>query len=353
MTNKEFEALDLSRYSESEKREIESVKKAINLTPDEVITYGSQASKNLTEFSSSLLKNMQMKDNPEVEGLIGELMDGLRTVDATTLLQKKPTFWSKLFRTDDVEKFKEKYQSVSTLIEGVKDKLDSSVYQLRQDMNHCNIYIDKNGDYIAELDKYIMAGRMRIKEETDALTKDGIGLDTDDNVVMMEFRERKSGVERLERRVFDLMLMREIATQNMHQMYLIRDGDGVLVEKIQSSISSVIPLWEQQMVSSFHMLRQRNAVEIQKNVRETTNKLIEKNSQLLKENSLSIGRELEAPIVDIEVLKKSQQTLIETVEGLKQIHAEGRQQRMQATKELEQLQSQFAAKLLLEGEVAS
>ena len=68
---------------------------------------------------------------------------------------------------------------------------------------------------------------------------------------------------------------------------------------------------------------------------------------MLKQGSLEVAKALETGIVDIEVLKKNSQNLIDTLKGIKQIREEGKQSRLKATQELGLLQSQLNEQLLL------
>ena len=64
--------------------------------------------------------------------------------------------------------------------------------------------------------------------------------------------------------------------------------------------------------------------------------MIQGNSELVKSNALSIARQMESGVIDIDVLKKSSQNLIETLEGLKQIRIDGEKKRTEALKTLEE-----------------
>ncbi|MCC3377870.1 toxic anion resistance protein, partial [Cohnella sp. REN36] len=76
------------------------------------------------------------------------------------------------------------------------------------------------------------------------------------------------------------------------------------VEKIQSSILTTVPLWKNQLVIAISLHRQKQALEVQKRVADTTNELLLKNSELLKTNSIGIAKENERGIVDVGTLKK-------------------------------------------------
>jgi uncharacterized protein YaaN involved in tellurite resistance len=103
------------------------------------------------------------------------------------------------------------------------------------------------------------------------------------------------------------------------------------------------------MVIAIQLLRQRGALAIQKNVTDATNSLIEKNSELLKNGSLEVAKELERGIIDVDVLKKNSENLISTLEGIRSIQQQGREERAKATQELAQIQVRLNEQLLLQG----
>lgn len=94
------------------------------------------------------------------------------------------------------------------------------------------------------------------------------------------------------------------------------------------------------------LLRQQKAVEAQKQVSKTTNELLLRNSEMLKQNAIEAAKENERGIVDIETLKKTQENLVSTLEETLRIQAEGRAKRRQAEQELISMEDQLKQKLL-------
>ena len=153
-------------------------------------------------------------------------------------------------------------------------------------------------------------------------------------------------IDRLDKRIYDLQLSRQIAIQTAPQIRMIQNVNQALAEKIQSSILTSIPLWKNQMSIALTLMRQRNAVSAQKAVTDTTNDLLLKNSELLKQNALETATENERGVVDIETLKTTQNDIIETIEQTLQIQEQGRTKRKQAETELNQLESELQNQLL-------
>lgn len=339
--------LDLANLDKDKREKVLALKGNLELSHEGILNYGGEVSKRLTDFSTELLKTMKLKDTPEVEGMITELMGGIETVDVDTLLTKKPSFFKRLFKVDELKTFMRKYEDVSSIIGEVSKKLTGAQYQLKKDINLCDMYLQNNIDYINDLDLYIMAGKLRVNEEIALIKGLKSTMDMNDMLEVQKIAIKEDEINRLDRKLHDMGLMRAIAIQNIPQIRLIRDGDAVLIEKIQSSITSAIPLWESQMVIAIQILRQQGALKIQKSVTDTTNKLIAKNSEMLKETSVGVAKELERGIVDVEVLKKSSENLIQTLKSIREVRAEGLKAREKATMELGALQLKLNETLLL------
>ncbi len=78
----------------------------------------------------------------------------------------------------------------------------------------------------------------------------------------------------------------------------------------------------------------KDAVTAQRQVSETTNDLLKKNSEMLKISAIETAKENERGIVDIETLQTTQNDLIETIQETLRIQKEGKEKRRHAEVEL-------------------
>lgn len=78
---------------------------------------------------------------------------------------------------------------------------------------------------------------------------------------------------------------------------------------------------------------------------DTTNDLLLKNAEMLRQGTTGVQREVERGIVELDTLQKINQQLIDTIEETLQIQEEGRQKRTAAEGQLEQMQRDLQAKL--------
>ena len=100
------------------------------------------------------------------------------------------------------------------------------------------------------------------------------------------------------------------------------------------------------MAIALTLLRQKDAVTAQRQVSQTTNDLMRKNSEMLKISAIETAKENERGVIDIETLKQTQQDLIETLEETLKIQQEGRIKRKEAEKELSLMENDLKVKLL-------
>jgi len=80
-------------------------------------------------------------------------------------------------------------------------------------------------------------------------------------------------------------------------------------------------------------------------VTDTTNDLLRKNSEMLKDGSIGVAKESERGIVEIETLQKVNTDLIQTIEETLQIQKEGREKRAQAEIELQKMEGELKERL--------
>ena len=102
------------------------------------------------------------------------------------------------------------------------------------------------------------------------------------------------------------------------------------------------------MVMALGLYRQQEALKLQRSITDTTNELLAKNSEKLKQNTIEVAKESERGIVDIETLKKANENLIATMNETLKIQQEGRQKRAQAEAELQKIENEVKEVLLAE-----
>jgi len=297
---------------------------------------GTKAQQKLTTFSHSMLEHVRNDNIGEIGEIINDLMKKLEQVDPEELIPEKKGFFSRLFgrmqRT--VNEILSKYQRTGAQIDRITVKLEHAKNSLMSDNKLLEQLYQKNKEYFEALNVYIAAGELKLEElETKIIPEmKRKAQESGDQMKIQEVNDLMQFADRLEKRIHDLKLSRQITIQSAPQIRLIQNTNQQLIEKIQSSITTAIPLWKNQIAIALTLLRQRRAVEAQKQVSQTTNELLLKNAEMLKTNTIEAAKESQRGLVDIETLKRTQENLVTTLEETLRIQEEGRAKRYQRNK---------------------
>ncbi|MFZ7942100.1 toxic anion resistance protein [Neobacillus sp. 19] len=315
-----------------------------------MILYGTQAQGKLLSFSHAMLEHVQKKDVGEIGEIISDLMKRLDEVNPDELKDGKPSLFARMFGkiSGSLQEVLSKYQKTGAQIDRISVKLDRSKNVLLSDIKLLEQLYETNKEYFHALNIYIAAGEIKLEEmQTKTIPQLKKAAEAaNDQMKFQEVNDMIQFADRLDKRLHDLKLSREITIQSAPQIRLIQNTNQALVEKIQSSIMTAIPLWKNQVAIALTLIRQRHAVEAQKQVSKTTNELLLKNAEMLKTNTIETAKENERGLVDIETLKKTQESLISTLEETMRIQEEGRHKRRLAEQELANMENDLRLKLL-------
>lgn len=343
--------IDLSSLTDEERRQAEEIVRQIDVEDSQaVVVYGVGAQREISNFSDTILNEVRAKDAGYVGEVLSSLVMKVKEVDVDSLssgsfIEKIPLIGSLVNR---FKRFITRYEKLSSQIEKIVDELDKARMSLLKDIELMDKLYDKNLEYLRNLEIYIAAGQMKLKELQEkvlpAMQKEAEA--SKDPVEAQKYQDFVQLTNRFDKKLHDLILSRMVAIQTSPQVRLIQGSNQVLVEKIQSSILNTIPLWKNQIVIAISLFRQKKALELQKEVSRTTNELLEKNMEMLKDSTLEITRESERGIVELETLKKVNGDLISTIEETLKIQAEGKAKRRQAESELVKLEKDLKDKLV-------
>ena len=316
-----------------------------------IISYGAAAQKQLGEFSHQMLSHVQAKDTGEIGDILNDLMERLNETDPNDLVAENPGFFQKFFGKikKSIYEMQAKYQEVGSQVDKIAIRLDHEKNGLLNDNLSLEQLYQRNKDFFDALNIYIAAGELKLAELQETLIPEALekARVTGDQMDVQVVNDLEQFLDRLEKRNHDLKLTRQMTIQQAPQIRLIQNTNQALAEKIQSSITTTIPLWKNQIAIAMTLLRQKDAVTAQRQVSETTNQLIQKNSEMLKISTIETARENERGIIDLETLQKTQKDLIETLEETLKIQQEGRARRRKAEVELTNMEEDLRQKLLV------
>ncbi|MGX7364155.1 toxic anion resistance protein [Aerococcus suis] len=318
---------------------------------DSIVSYGSQAQKQLSEFSHQMINDVKSKDLGDIGSTLRELMTKLETTDPkelSTPQTKNPLVrWFKKQKASFYE-LNAKYQQVGYQIDAISESLSKQKNQLLADNHQLEDLYQQNFQYFEALNVFIAAAQLKLKklQQEDLPKRYEQAQETQNQMTIQEVNDLKQFINRLEKRIYDLQLSRQVTIQQAPQIRMIQNTNQNLAEKIQSSINTAIPLWKNQIAIQLSLHRQQDALEAQTAVTNTTNDLLRKNADMLEQSTLEAARQNERGVVDIETLEHTQEKLMHTIEETLAIQQEGRLKRAEAEKTMLQMENDLKHKLL-------
>ncbi|MBE1236692.1 toxic anion resistance protein [Phaeovibrio sulfidiphilus] len=335
-----------------EKKTVEDITRTISLEdPSLPVTYGVRTMREISKFSDGLLERVRARDAGEMGELLTDLMLNVKGIDLSAFGKEKKGFFRSLPVIGDLlgsaEREVAKFDTLAKQVDVISRKLDSSIVQLIRDIEVLEQLYNNNLTFHKDLTAHIEAGRQKLEEAraTELPRLQAEAEESGDAMKAQAVRDYADRLNRFERRLHDLQLSRTITLQTAPQIRVIQGNNQTLVEKIQTSLLTTIPVWKNQMVLALSLDNQRKAASLQKQVADTTNELLRRNAEMLQQSSVATANEVERSVIDIETLREVQQKLVSTIEETLRIAQDGRQKRLSVEKELVTMEDELRERL--------
>ena len=311
----------------------------------QILQYGAGTQKKMADFSDTALANVRTQDLGEVGDLITGVVGELKGLDAE---EEKGLLGFFRKQANKLELMKTRYAKAEANVEKISDALQQHQVRLLKDSAVLDKMYEQNLAYFKELTMYILAGKQKLEQVRSTKlrqleeTAQRTGLAEDAQAA----RDLSEKCLRFEKKIHDLELTRAISIQTAPQIRMIQNNDTVMVEKIQTTLVNTIPLWKNQMVLALGIAHSTEAAQAQRQVTDITNALLKQNAEKLHMASVETAKEAERGIVDIETLKKTNAELIQTLDDVMKIQADGRAKRQAAEVEIAKMENDLKTKLL-------
>ncbi len=334
--------------SPEEQKMVDDFAEKIDITNSQmVLQYGAASQKKLSDFSETALSRVKTKDMGETGDLITGLIAELQGFDANAE-QPKGIFGFFKKASNNIEQLKTRYESADKNVERIRAQLEDHQVTLMKDITMLDKMYQLNLVYFKELTMYILAGKKKLAAvragELKAAQEKAQRTQLPEDA--QAARDLADLCDRFEKKLYDLELTRNVSIQMGPQIRLIQSNDTMMAEKIQTTIVNTIPLWKNQMVLALGIAHSQEAMKAERAVTDATNELLKRNAATLKQGTIDIAKESERGIVDIETLQQTNKQLIETLDELNKIRADGKAKRATAEQELGRIEGELRAKLL-------
>lgn len=299
---------------------------AQNLEPkqyEDVLEFGLPAQEALKKFTSQMLQYIQRKDVRKVGEVLSDLMQHLEMIDPDALIEQEKGFFAKLFSrsTQSIQEIMTHYNKLSKRIDRLSIQLEYNQNALLSDYQFLNKLYAMNEQYFQEINVYIATLEIKKQHMRDvvlpALQKEV--LEGQNPFKQHELKDIEMQIEWIDRRMYDLELSREVAIQYAPQIRMIQQTNQLLIEKIQSSVMTTIPLWQSQISMLLSMNNQRRAMQSQERLMNVSDQLMRKNGKMLEATGKMKNRAALSHS-DVDRFKQTQLQLLHDIEDTLRMH---------------------------------
>lgn len=337
--------INISAISEEDKKRYSQLTRNLVVTDiNSISNYGSDIQNVMGKYSNDFLTAVRTPQSGEIGTLITDLLSELDYIDVDEL--KEPSALTKVIRkipilnklVKSVDKILNKYDSIAENVDTISKKIAVTRLSSLRDNNALQTMFENNIIYGKQIEDLIVAGKIKLDEVNSTLNE---MMENQDQYEPHQIQDVQEFAHNLERRLSDMMALRYVIKQSLPQIRTVQYNNIAIADKAQSIISTTIPVWKNQLSIAVALHNQKANIEAHRKITETTNTILKKNAEMLRQNSTDVARENERSVIDIETLRDTTRQLIDTIKEVKQIHEEGAAKRKAAEEEILKIESEL------------
>ena len=342
--------INISAISEEDKKRYSQLTRNLVVTDiNSISNYGSDIQNVMGKYSNDFLTAVRTPQSGEIGTLITDLLSELSYIDVDEL--KEPSALTKVIRkipilnklVKSVDKILHKYDSIAENVDEISKKIAVTRLSSLRDNNALQTMFENNIIYGKQIEDLIVAGKIKLEEVNSTLNE---MMENQDQYEPHQIQDVQEFAHNLERRLSDMMALRYVIKQSLPQIRTVQYNNIAIADKAQSIISTTIPVWKNQLSIAVALHNQKANIEAHRKITETTNTILKKNAEMLRQNSTDVARENERSVIDIETLRDTTRQLIDTIKEVKQIHEEGAAKRKAAEEEILKIESELDTNMI-------
>jgi uncharacterized protein YaaN involved in tellurite resistance len=335
----------VSALSAADQKKVDDLARQIDFTQSGIEqTFGADAQRGMADFSDRVLEKTRSKDAGQAGELLRELVV---TVDDSSLsgVKKVPIIGTIAVK---VEQVRREYQKVVPQVDEIVGQLESSRAQMINDIALYDQLYDQSVAQYKQLKIYVAAGAQALADfRADQLPAlEAQAAASSDPMAGQVLKDFKSKLDRFEKHLDDLDRISLVALQACPQIKILQNADATIADKIQTTITTTIPLWKSQMVIALGLENQRKAIELQQKVDDVTNRLLRENAEQLHQGAVAAEKANQRGVVDVDTLQHVNDELIATLKDTLEVQRQGRAQRAEAQQKMRTMEGELKAALV-------
>lgn len=331
-----------SRLSPAEQEKADQLASTIDFMSSDIdSTYAADAQKSMTSFSDAVLAKTSSREAGEAGEYLADLLGTLNK----SKLDDVPVIGTVSMKLKAMQR---KYQKVESQMDEIVAKLEKAKSQMVKDIAMYDRMYAENLAQYKQLKIYVAAGKKALKDfyatQMPALEQQVQA--SNDPMAAQTLKDFKDKLERFAKRLDDLDRVSVICLQTAPQIKILQNADKTIQDKINTTITTTIPVWKSQMVLAVGLANQQKALDLQNAADDLTNKLLNEMASKTHQGAVAAAKAGQRSVVDIETIQKVNSELIATLQETVQIQREGRAAREQAEGQMRKMEEDLKNALI-------
>jgi uncharacterized protein YaaN involved in tellurite resistance len=314
-----------------------------------ILEFGNGPATQISKFADQILNSIKTSSVEDSGAMIKELTGIMKKFDKQDFEDKPEGFFGKMFNKPSkvVDKLMGKYKTIG----GEIDRIYTQLGTYKGDINNANVMLDnlydQNFQYYQELEKYVVAGNLVAdKLEKEDIPKLEAKANSGDQLDIINLENAKAALEMFRQRLYDLETAKMVSLQTAPQIRMIQRGNYKLVSKIHSAFIITIPVFKNGIIQAIALKRQKLVSDSLSELDRTTNELLIKNAEGIRNQSIDIAKLTGGTSVKIETLERTWETIMQGIEETRRIEDENKRLRQEGLVKLDNMTDKLKQKAL-------
>lgn len=331
--------INFDNLSEADKHELIAIGNKLNVYDISTVTnFGSELQRAMNDTSKALLSSSRAsKVGPETEAILKEMMSQISEIDISEIkspnsvekfLRKIPIV-NKLFKS--VERFMAKYESLETTVEKCENNLHAVNIKAKSDNRLLQGQFDDTNEYIAVLEKFIVAGKNKSNELQIIIDEMEANANQYTPIQISDMKDFKHD---LDLRLTNMLTWRTTFMQSLYRIREIQKANISLSNNVQQTIDNMMPMLRHQLSEAVALYNLKQGIQVVDAVQKGFNDILANNADMTHDAVVAVRQQTENTVVRMETLRHTQERLLATMRDAQKVCEEGAAKRREQEKEL-------------------
>lgn len=323
-----------------QEKDVQQIATSIDINNQvDVLEFGKEPAVQISRFSDRILSMVSSSTNTDSGVMLNQLGKVMDRFDKNDFGEPKG-ITAKLFKRKNgmVDKIFQKYQSLGSEIEKINVEIAKFEDEMIKTTQTLEEMYEKNMSYYMQLEKYVVAGQMKIEELKASLPELERKAAAGGQLEQLELETLENGIQALSDRIYDLDMARMVALQTAPQIRTLQRGNMKLIGKINSAFIITIPIFKNGIIQAVTAKRQKLVADSMSELDRRTNEMLRQNAANIAEQSTEIARLSGKPSIEMETIEESWNTIVNGMKETRAIEQENNQLREEGMQRILELQ---------------